>query len=629
MMPIDDQGSASSPQQNPPNDPQNVGDQFADPNASDDRKLQRSFEQSNADRERERNRELGREFSDPAFADEQKLGRAFADPNALDDQKLANSFIESNSSRKKHHHILPHLPKKPANPRIIWIFILGVLVVFLLVFLIGYLPRRSRDKDIDRRAQTERNALPIVEVQQIKRGSAANGALTIPGTTTPLIEANVYARSNGYVTRRLVDIGDHVRNGQLLAIVDSPDLDQQVDQARQQLDQATAQKAQQDTQLALTKVTVERWRVLVAKGVFSRQDGDQTETNYQAQIANVVAAQRNVEAYQSNLGHLIALQQFERVTAPFTGIITARNFDVGALVAASGSANSVGTNAPQGQSTGSAPGMTNTAGTTGSAPTAATPSTGGAQGGALFSIVDVHRLRILVSVPEAYAGSISVGQRATITCAEFPQATFHGVVTRTADAIDQNTRTLLVEVQVPNPDGKLMSGMYAVVNFGAPSGPGSILIPGDAVVIRRDKSMVAVITPDQNQDQNQNSDGDNKDHSQKRTGVVHFQPVDIGRDYGASTEILNGLKEGDLIAPDVTDEVAEGARVQTRTTASPGQNDNPRSGLNQSVPAGGPSQYGNQAITDANMQGEQQKQQQKGSPQNKGKSSSNDSRSKP
>ena len=578
-MPIDDQGSASNPRQNP-------------------------------------------------IADPHQLGRAFADPNSLDDQKLADSFVESNSSRKRHHHILPHLPRKPANPRILWIFILGVLAVFLVVFLIGYLPRHSRNKEIDQRAQAERNALPIIEVQQIRR-SPATANLTVPGTTTPLIEANVYARSNGYVTRRLVDSGDRVRNGQLLAVVDSPDLDQQVDQARQQLRQAVAQKAQQDTQLALTKVTVERWRVLVAKGVFSRQDGDQTETNYQAQIANVTAAQRNVEAYQSNLGHLIALQQFERVTAPFTGIITARNFDVGALVAASGSANSVGTNAPQGQSTGSAPGMTNTAGTTGSAPTAATPSTGGAQGGALFSIVDVHRLRILVSVPEAYAGSISVGQRATITCAEFPQATFHGVVTRTADAIDQNTRTLLVEVQVPNPDGKLMSGMYAVVNFGAPSGPGSILIPGDAVVIRRDKSMVAVITPDQNQDQNQNSDGDNKDHSQKRTGVVHFQPVDIGRDYGASTEILNGLKEGDLIAPDVTDEVAEGARVQTRTTASPGQNDNPRSGLNQSVPAGGPSQYGNQAITDANMQGEQQKQQQKGSPQNKGKSSSNDSRSKP
>jgi multidrug efflux pump subunit AcrA (membrane-fusion protein) len=560
------------------------------------------------------------------IADPHQLGRAFADPNSLDDQKLADSFIESNSSRKRHHHLLPHLPRKPANPRILWIFILGVLAVFLVVFLIGYLPRHGRNKEIDQRAQAERNALPIIVVQQIKR-SPATANLTIPGTTTPLIEANVYARSNGYVTRRLVDIGDHVRNGQLLAVVDSPDLDQQVDQARQQVDQAVAQKLQQDTQLALTKVTVERWRVLVAKGVFSRQDGDQTETNYQAQIANVAAALRNVDAYQSNLGHLIALQQFERVTAPFTGIITARNFDVGALVSASGSANSVGASAPEGQSTGSAPGMTNTAGTTGSAPTAATPSTGGAQGGALFSIVDVHRLRILVSVPEAYAGSIHIGQEATINFAEFPQAIFHGLVTRTAEAIDQNTRTLLVEVQVPNPDGKLMSGMYAVVNFGAPTGPGSILIPGDAIVIRHDKSMVAVITPDQDQNQDQNSAGPNNDPSQKHTGIVHFQPVAIGRDYGASTEILDGLQEGDLIAPDVTDDVAENARVQLRTTTPPGQNNNPRSGMNQAVPPGGPSQYGNQAITDANMQGQQQKQQKKGSSQNKSKS--NNSGSKP
>jgi multidrug efflux pump subunit AcrA (membrane-fusion protein) len=578
--------------------------------------------------------DLGEQFSNPAFADQQRLARAFADPNSLDDQKLANSFVESNSSAKKHHHILPHLPKKPASTRMLWLFILCVLAVLLLVFLIGYLPRHSRNREIDQRARSERDTLPTVEVQQIRR-SNATGGLTIPGTTTPLTEANLYARSSGYVARRLADIGDHVHTGQLLAVVDSPDLDQQVDQARQQLRQAIAQKSQQDTQLALTKVTVERWRVLVAKGVFSRQDGDQTETNYQAQIANVAAAQRNVEAYQANLGHLIALQQFERITAPFTGVITARNFDVGALISASGSANSAGASAPESQSTGSAAGITNSAGTTGNAPTAATPSTGGAQGGALFSIVDVHRLRILVSVPEAYAATIRVGQNATLTFPPFPQDSFHGVVTRTANAIDQNTRTLLVEVQVANPEGKLMSGMYAVVNFDGPTGPGSILIPGDAVVIRRDRSVVAVVTLDNNPQQNStsndpaNNDPANNASPQKHTGTVHFQPVVIGRDYGASTEILNGLKEGDLIVADVTDDVTDGAHVQTSTATTPGQNENPRSGLNQSVPPGGPSQYGNQAITDANMQGQQQKKQQKSGAQNKGKSSSTHSGSKP
>jgi multidrug efflux pump subunit AcrA (membrane-fusion protein) len=542
VMPIDPLGSGSNPQPNrPQHDTQHgAGDPVRDPNASDP----------------------------------QQLGRAFADPNALDDQKLARAFIESNSSARKHHHILPHLPHKPASTRILRLFILAVLAVFLLVFLIGYLPRHRRTQEIDRLAQSERNALPVVAVQQIRR-TPSTGGLTIPGTTTPLVEANIYARSSGYITRRLVDIGDHVHNGQLLAVVDSPDLDQQVDQARQQLHQAVAQKDQQDTQLALTKVTVERWRVLVAKGVFSRQDGDQTETNYQAQIANVAAAQRNVEAYQANLGHLIALQQFEGITAPFTGVITARNFDVGALVSASGSANSAGSNAPEGQSTGSAPGIANTAGTTGSAPTAATPSTGGAQGGALFSIVDVHRLRILVSVPESYATSITRGQLATLNFAAFPANIYHGVVTRTADAIDQNTRTLLVEVQVDNPDGKLMSGMYAIVTFNAPpgagSGPGSILIPGDAIVIRRDRSVVAVITPDHKPEQN-SSGGDPNASRQRPTGTVHFQSVEIGRDYGASTEVLNGLKEGDLIVADVTDDVTEGAHVQIRTTTTPGQN---------------------------------------------------------
>jgi multidrug efflux pump subunit AcrA (membrane-fusion protein) len=508
--------------------------------------------------------------------DPHSLGRAFADPNALDDQKLAHAFIESNSSAKHRHHLLPHLPKKPASTRVLRLFLLAVALVLLIVFLIGYLPRHRRTQEIDQRAQDQRNALPVVEVLAVQRSSSTDG-LTIPGTTTPFLQANIYARSNGYVTRRLADIGDHVHKDQLLAIIDSPDLDQQVDQARQQLRQAVAQKQQQDTQLALTKVTVERWRVLVAKGVFSRQDGDQTETNYQAQIANVAAAQRNVEAYQSNLGHLVALQQFERITAPFTGIVTARNFDVGALVAASGAANSAGAGSPQGQSTGSAPAITNSAGTTGSAPTAATPSTGGAQGGALFSIVDDHRLRILASVPEGYAAAIARGQHATVRFQEFPQTTFHGEVTRTADSIDQNTRTLLVEVQVDNRDGKLMDGMYAVVTFdalgssGAGSGTGAgtgssaasgtILIPGDAVVIRRDKSVVAVITP-----ANNSASGNADSPHRQQTGTVHFQPVEIGRDYGASMEILNGLREGDLIAVDVTDDVTDGARVQTQTT---------------------------------------------------------------
>lgn len=519
--------------------------------------------------------------------DDERLAQSFADPNSLDDQKLGDSFVEMNSSAKKKHHI-PKPPNAPVNKRILFFFVLAVVIVFLLVFFVGYLPRHSRNKEIAKKAEEQKNAVPVVQVQQVKRAQNAGG-LVIPGTTTPLIEAYVYARSNGYILRRLVDIGDRVRKGQLLAIIDSPDLDQQVDQARQQVSQAESQLAQQKAQLALATVTVQRYRVLVAKGVFSKQDGDQRETDYQGQIANVAAAERNVEAFKANLRRTIALQSYERVTAPFDGVITQRNVDVGALVSAAGSANGAGSSAPQGQVTGSAAGAANTAGASGSAPTAASPSTGGGQGGALFSIAQVQRLRILVSVPEGYAPSVFTGQHAAVSMQELPGQSFYGDVTRTASAIDQNTRTLLTEVQVDNRAGKLLSGMYAVVTFDAIQGPGSILIPGDAVAIRKDKSVVAVVAD----------------------GKVRMQPVEIGRDYGPSVEIVGGIKEGDMVVTEITDDVIEGAKVNTKSKPGPGENTDAKGSINQAAPPGGPSAYGNQAITDQNMQGQQAKGNQK------------------
>ena len=534
--------------------------------------------------------------------DDRRLADSFADPNAIDDQKLGNSFVEMNSSAKKKHH-LPRPPKPPVNKRVLFFFVLAVVIVFLLVFFVGYLPRHSRNQEIAKKADAEKNAVPVVQVQQVKRAQNAGG-LVVPGTTTPLVEADIYARANGYVLKRLADIGDHVRKGQLLAVVDSPDLDQQVDQAREQVRQAESQLQQQKTQLVLNTVTVQRYRVLVAKGVFSKQDGDQQEANYQGQVANVAAAERNVEAFQANLRRTIALQSYERVTAPFDGVITARNFDVGALVSAAGSANGAGTGAPQGQTTGSAAGASNTSGTTGNAPTAASPSTGGSQGGALFSIANVQKLRILVSVPEGYAPSVFTGQHATIHMQELPGQSFYGDVTRTASAIDQNTRTLLTEVQVDNRAGKLLSGMYAVVTFDAIKDAGSILIPGDAIAIRKDQSVVAVVAD----------------------GKVHMQPVEIGRDYGPSVEIVGGIKEGDVIVTEITDDVSEGAKVKTKSNAGPGQNADAKGSVNQPAPPGGPSQYGNQAITDQNMVGQQAKQQQK-KPGADQKKSSSDSKS--
>jgi multidrug efflux pump subunit AcrA (membrane-fusion protein) len=531
---------------------------------------------------------LGDTFADATYADERRLGNAFADPNSNDDAKLGKSFVETQSSRKKKHefHVADKLKPRGNHTFLLW-FLLGVVVLFGLIFILGFLPRHERDKQNAQRAEAQKDKVPAVEVVTIKREQGGSG-LTIPGTTTPLIEAFVYARSNGYLKRRLVDIGDHVHKGQLLAVIDAPDLDQQVDQAREQVRQAEAQVAQQQTQLALTKITWDRWRVLVAKGVFARQDGDQREADYLQQQANVAAAERNVQAYQANLRRVIALQEYEQVRAPFDGVITARNVDVGSLISAAGSTSGGPAGPSQAGASAGQQGsaLTNSSGSSGTAPTASTPAGGGDNGssaGALFSIAQVQRLRILVSVPEGYADAVHPGQHALLHFQEFPKQDFYGDVTRTAGSIDQNTRTLLTEVQVDNHKGILMAGMYAVVTFAeVPQNTGGpVTVPGDAIVIRDNLPMVALVA----------------------NGKVHLQRIEIGRDFGSAVEVVNGLKPGDVIATSVTDEVTEGASVQTRPSPAEDQNAN-QAPAQTLAPPGGSSQYGDQSITDQNMQGQ-------------------------
>ena len=486
--------------------------------------------------------ELGGDFADPRYADERVLAGSFADPNSMDDIKLGNSFTETNSSAKKHHRPIKEVLESPFHKRgsrkVLYWVIATVVVVFLVILLAGWIPRHSRNKETAQRSKQEAGAEPVIEVVRVTHAKANEG-LVIPGTTTPLVEASVYARANGYLKKRFVDIGDHVRKGQLLAIVDAPDLDQQVDQAREQVSQAQAQLAQQQTQLTLTDVTVARYRALVAKGVFSRQDGDQREADFQAQRASVSAAERNVEAFRANLRRVLSLQSYERVTAPFDGVVTQRNVDAGDLISAQGSAGGGTTLTPSAQS---ASGSANNSGSSGNGANLATNSTGGGQGGALFTIAQNGRLRILVSVPESYASLIRLGQSASLHFQELPNQEFFGKVTRTAGSIDQNTRTLLTEVQVDNTAGRLLPGMYAVVTFAAAPGGGPLVVSGDAIAIRDDRPTVAVITD----------------------GEVHLTPVTIGRDYGAEVEIVQGLRDGELIASTFTDDVIEGAKVKTR-----------------------------------------------------------------
>ena len=545
---------------------------------------------------------LGREFADPARTDAHKIGNAFADPNSLDDARMGKSFEDTNSSRKRKHAPLAERVHKPESRKVLYTVVVCVLVFFGLIFIVGMLRLHARDSENDKEAEQHKNAEPVVDVAKVKRASAGGG-LAIPGTTDALTEAFVFARASGYLKQRFVDIGDHVHEGQLLALIDAPDLDQQVDQAREQVRQAESQLNQQRAQLALNQVTVERYRVLVAKGVFSRQQGDQQEANFASQEANVAAAERNVQAFQANLRHEIFLQGYERVTAPFTGIITQRNVDVGALISASGAAGGAPSGpAPQGQASSSGgsaqSGQSNNGGSSGNVSQAATPSNSPGQGGPLFGIAQVQRLRIFISVPEGYASSIHAGVQAKLNFQEFPQATFTGEVTRTSGSLDENTRTLLTEIQVDNRDGKLLPGMYAVATFPPVPGASPLLVPGDAVAIRHDQSVIATVVD----------------------GKIHLVPVVLGRDYGPSIEVLSGLRDGDLIVTNVTDDVVDNAPVQTHMNA--GEQQAAQQKPAQSQPPGGSTQYGNPSIIDQNMQGDASQQNQK----NKGKQANSGSK---
>ena len=429
-------------------------------------------------------------------------------------------------------------PERRGHSPLPWLIFAGlVILAAVLVIFFGWLPRHERQQKIDQEAKERTQRLPRVNVEVV-RAAPSTSELIVPGTTLAYTEAYIYARASGYVSRRLVDIGDRVREGQLLATIDAPDLDKQVAQARSTLAQSESNLAQLEAQLHLQAVNWDRYKVLVAKGVFSRQDGDQQEANYRVAEANVRAAESTVQGNRENLDRLIVLQGYEQVRAPFNGVITARNIDVGALITAQGTGAGV-SSAPATPGTTQAGAEGNNEGASGSVSSSVAPPTGGAQGGEMFGIASIDRLRILVSVPEAYSVTVHPGQRADLFLEESPNDRFEGRVTRTSASIDQNTRTLLVEVQAPNRAGRFLPGMYVVVNFVDVKGQPPLIVPGAAIVIRNAKTAVARVV-------------DN---------VVHFQPIVIGRDYGNETEVVSGLKDGDVIATNVTDEVRDGVKI--------------------------------------------------------------------
>lgn len=332
---------------------------------------------------------------------------------------------------------------------------------------------------------TAQAATPLVKV--VKPTPAAPlQEIVLPGNTQAFTDSPIYARTSGYLAHWYFDIGARVRKGDLLAEIETPEVDQQLQQAQAQMETAQAN-------YDLAKTTADRWQWLLKTNSVSKQETDQA-------VANMSAQKAVVDSNAANVRRLEQLQSFEKVYAPFDGVITARSTDIGALIDA-GSA---------------------------------------AQGKELFHLAAISTLRVFVPIPEVYANAAQPGAAATLTLDEYPGRVFHGKLVRNSSAIDTASRTLLVEVDVDNPDGLLLPGAYASVHLKLPASIRSVTIPANTLLFRREGLRVAVV----------------------RGGRAELVPVSIGRDYGARVEIVSGLHASDAIILDPSDSLESGAAVR-------------------------------------------------------------------
>lgn len=342
---------------------------------------------------------------------------------------------------------------------------------------------------------TDDAAILSVSVVQPTAGSQG-GDLALPGNVVAFTDTPIYSRTDGYLKKWYFDIGSHVRKGELLAEIETPEIDQQLDQSRAELDRMQANAD-------LAGVTSNRWLALLAKHAVSQQESDQARSNY-------IAAQAAVDASKANVRRLEQLQSYERILAPFDGIITARNTDIGDLINAGS-----GSNNPR----------------------------------ELFHMDAVNSLRVFVAVPEVDSDSIHDRDRATLTQDSNPDLRIPGTVVRNSDAIDRSTRTLNVEVDVDNSKGVLRPGAYVFVHFHLPAIGNSVTIPSNTLLFRAEGLRVGVV----------------------RNGSVQLVPVTIGQDFGNTVQITSGLSPSEAVILDPADSLASGIKVHAQPVTVRGQ----------------------------------------------------------
>jgi RND family efflux transporter MFP subunit len=389
----------------------------------------------------------------------------------------------------------------------------GIVAFAVALVAVGAIPRLVRQKSALAAVAESPVTHPVVTVLHAQLGEPSS-TLLLPGNIEPLYSASIYARTEGYLERRNVDIGASVKAGQVLAVISSPEVDQQLLQARATLAQSVAALQQAGATLEqakaneeLTRLTKERDLPLGQQHAISQQIVDEAVQAYDARVAdvsaaqaNITAAQANVTANQANVARLQQLQGFEQVLAPFEGVITARNVERGDLV------------------------------------------TTGAAGKPLFSIAQSGTLRIQVDVPQSEAVNINDGQKAAIVVRERLGREYTGTVVRSAASLNSAARTMLTEVQVDNRDGSLLPGMYAQVRFTLPDQRTSLIIPTSSLIIDQKGMHVVTVQND----------------------TVHFVPVVIGKDMGTKIEILSGIQSSDALVASPGDLLYEGQHVEVR-----------------------------------------------------------------
>jgi RND family efflux transporter MFP subunit len=381
---------------------------------------------------------------------------------------------------------------------------LGVLVLFIGALGLGVWRHYQQHRQVTDAAEHQANFVPSVRVETVAQ-RLGTLHVTLPATTLGFEEANIYGRASGYVLKRYVDIGDHVKAGQLLAEITAPEVEDQVAQYLNSLQAAQATQHQNEAQRASTDVTSRRISILANDGWAPREQGDTTWYSFQAQKHATTASEYNAAAMEQQLKYYNQQKTYQQVVAPFDGVVTQRNIDVGSLITAD--------------------------------------ATGGTS---MFSMTHSDVIRVWVYVPQDAAFGVKPGVEAVIRVPAMPNLTFHGKVARIADALQPGTRTLLTEVDVPNPDDALQPGVYCTVELKIPRKAPALVVPASAIIFDQNGMQVAAV----------------------EDGIAHLRKIAITADYGTEVEVDAGVKNGDKVILQPPVNLADGGKVQITPESS-------------------------------------------------------------